>query len=289
MKMIFLNLPGNMGFSEELKGSYKMTTRKKFEKSLLTDEIELLSKSLTDEIEIFLIGGLAMIYHGLKNATKDIDVILNNKSQAIIFRENLKLNGFSKTNPINNTYSKLEAFSIFEKPNGYRFDIFIKKVCGKLVLSNKMKDRSNNIYLAGKLNMNIISLEDIFLFKSITNRDDDLADMSIIAGAGLNWDIIRDELRGQPDSWRWYVIFYQNLIALEEKYSIQSPLKGQFEKDAEISIGVEVALLKLQQGPMLFSELLRAIDDNEDFSREVINKLKKFDLVYVENGLLFLK
>ena len=175
---------------------------------------------------------------------------------------------------------------MFERPGGYRFDIFVQRVCGKLILSKKMRERSAGISLPGKLNLNVVSTEDIFLFKSITGREDDLSDMRMIAVSGLDWSIIEKEMREQPSSWRWNVMFYQGLLALEDEYSIISPLKEKFRIEAEISAGIGIALSKLEGHPISYSNLLEAIDEDAVFSKAVIDRMNELDLIHEENGLI---
>ncbi len=263
-----------------------MNDRSKFEKDILFSEIEYISRSLHTEIDIFLIGGLAMIHHGLKAVTKDIDIVLSDEQKAVKFQEHLIRNGFIRTDPISSEYRRLEAFSMFERPGGYRFDIFVQRVCGKLTLSEKMKERSTGISIPGKLVLNIVSTEDLFLFKSITGRDDDLADMRMIAVSGLDWSIIDEEMRDQPNSWRWNVMFYQSILALEEEYSILCPLKEKFRIEAEISAGIGIAISKLEEHSISYSHLLEAIDEDVKFSKAVIDRMREIGLIHEENGLM---
>ncbi len=135
--------------------------------------------------------------------------------------------------------------------------------------------------LPGKMRLYVVSPVDIFVFKSITGRDEDLKDMVSIADKGLNWDIIDEEMRNQPNSWRWNVMFYQSLLALEEEYSIRSPLMDKFRKEAEISAGIGIAISKLQEGPILYSNLLETIDQDVVFSKVVVRRM--IDLKLVED------
>ena len=41
--------------------------------------------------ELFLIGGLAMAYHGLKLATKDVDIVFLKESEARSFMEDMEI------------------------------------------------------------------------------------------------------------------------------------------------------------------------------------------------------
>ena len=266
-----------------------MTGRKVYSEDYLKRELDNISSSFRDQVTGYLIGGLAMIYHGVKNATKDVDIVFENEFEAMTFKENLLRNGFKTVNIVTNEYEKMKTFSIVEKSGTFRFDIFIRCVCDSLILSKGMIKRATKVPLSGNFNLFVISLEDIFLFKSITNRNDDLRDMSIIASVGLDWEMIDNELRGQPEQWRWYTIFFQNMLALEEEYSILSPLKSRFEKEAEISAAMDVIILKLESKPHTYDELIGILGtDDETFFRDVINRLKEKNIIFMKNGHYFL-
>ncbi len=263
-----------------------MNERSKYEKEVLISEIEAISISLVDEVELFLIGGLAMINYGLKAVTKDIDIVFLEDQMAEKYKKTLIANGFIRSDPDSIVYRRLGAFSMFERPGGYRFDIFVNSVCGKMMLSKGMVKRSRRYPLPGKIILNIISPEDIFLFKSITGRDDDLEDMKAIARSGINWDIIENEMSSQPGSWRWAVMFYQSLLDLEEEHSIRSPLMDKFREKAEISMGIEIAYTSLERQPIPYSDLIEVIDQDENFSKRVIERMRELDLIEEKDGMI---
>ncbi len=53
-----------------------MTKRPSFDRDYIISEIEKLSTSITKPTKIFIIGGLSLMQLGLKDATKDIDVVI---------------------------------------------------------------------------------------------------------------------------------------------------------------------------------------------------------------------
>ncbi|MGA3061394.1 MAG: hypothetical protein ABSD92_13650 [Candidatus Bathyarchaeia archaeon] len=55
-----------------------MTQRRSFDKNYLKQEFDKLNTKTSRTITLFLIGGCAMAFYGLKDATKDIDIILTN-------------------------------------------------------------------------------------------------------------------------------------------------------------------------------------------------------------------
>ncbi len=64
-------------------------------------------QQLTSYIKIYIIGGAVLLYHGLKPATKDIDIILPDKESYNNFVKTLCSIGFSEKEPTE-TYNKME-------------------------------------------------------------------------------------------------------------------------------------------------------------------------------------
>jgi hypothetical protein len=136
-----------------------------------------------------------LLYHGLKPATKDIDIILPDKESYNNLVKTLCSIGFSEKEPTE-TYKKMEINIILEKED-FRFDIFLQKVCRKIILTDEMKNRAHSIIKMKHLNVFLCSNEDILIFKSITERKGDLEDCIAIAKRGINWDIILKEIQSQ--------------------------------------------------------------------------------------------
>ena len=56
-----------------------MTQRRSFDKNYLQQEFDKLNATAKQPMTLFLIGGGAMAFYGLKDATKDIDIILTSQ------------------------------------------------------------------------------------------------------------------------------------------------------------------------------------------------------------------
>ena len=201
-----------------------MEERKKFEINELREVIEAISGHLGSEVTIYLIGGLAMIFHGFKAVTKDVDVIIERESDLHKFKAASRKAGLNEVKKMTEEYLDLEAQIIFESENGVRLDIFYRQVCNGLILSETMKKRSTKVFESPKLTIMAMSKEDIFLFKTITLRDDDLEDMATIAGSELDWNIIELEARTQPESKEWMPRLRERLLDLRDEYGVVSPL-----------------------------------------------------------------
>jgi hypothetical protein len=60
-----------------------------------------------------------------------------------------------------------------------------------------MVSRSHHLFDEDDLSVRMVSLNDIFLFKAVANREDDVEDMIRIAQAGIDEDIIVEEVMTQ--------------------------------------------------------------------------------------------
>ncbi len=266
-----------------------MTERKEFEKLQLFDILERVSEKLEKEIQGYLIGGLAMISYGTKFVTKDVDIVFDSHKNAPVFVKAMKNIGFREARNLTTEYLNLEAHQVLESDDGSRFDIFVNTVCNCLELTEGMKNRAHEVFVSGNLQLFAIAPEDIFLFKSVTNRPDDLADMAIIAGYGLDWKIIEQELRNQQDYWKWLPHYYRSLEELEVEYSIIAPSKKRLEKEAEIAMGIGVILNRLEEHPLSLDEVVKILDaDDLTFSLEVLKRMKSLGLIKEDRELYHL-
>jgi len=175
-------------------------------------------QKLTSNINIYIIGGAVLLYQDLKAATKDIDVILPNKESYSTFLKALTSIGFKRKEPTE-TYKKMEINVILEKGD-FRFDLFLQNVFKKISLTDEMKNRAKNILKIKHLNAFLCSNEDIFIFKSMTERKGDLEDCITLAKRGINWDIILKEIQSQikhsgEDIWITWI--GERVDILEEK------------------------------------------------------------------------
>ena len=180
-----------------------------------------------------------MAFYGLKDATKDIDILTNHEDLNNL-KAALDAIGYKEPNPIVITrqYNDMQTSAILENRDGFRWDLFLSKVCGKLTLSADMQNRATNLYQSNCLTVLIASKEDLFLFKAITTRDADLDDTRILAQSGLKWETIAQECKNQSQvsGLCWEDALSQNLQALNEKFSIESPIEKTLRKTAERKI-----------------------------------------------------
>jgi len=176
---------------------YGIKTTTRYEQKSIQELFKETEKVMKEKIQLYFIGGNALIEHKTKNSTKDIDIVLTSEKQANILVKALKKIGFNEVGEKEVQYGLLESTAMLERKNSPRIDLFVKKVCGILEFSKNMQKRSKQI-AKGKTEIFLASLEDIFLLKSISSRDSDLIDCeNILQKHTLNWNTIYNEITGQ--------------------------------------------------------------------------------------------
>ena len=265
-----------------------MAQRRSFDKDYLKQEFDKLDSIVKRSIALYLIGGGAMAFYGLKVATKDIDIILTNREDLNSLQTALGAIGYKEPNPIVITrpYNEMQTSAILENKDGFRWDLFLIKVCGKLTLSAEMQIRANPLYQGNKLKILIASKEDLFLFKAITTRDMDLDDTRILAQSGINWETIAQECKSQSQETGvcWEDALSQNLQDLKAKYGIVAPIEKALRKTAERKI-IEATLLgQIEKRNNTVSGIAKAIGESPNFVRVELNKLAGRGIVKVDKS-----
>ncbi|WP_049979455.1 DUF6036 family nucleotidyltransferase [Halolamina rubra] len=173
-----------------------MTRESKLDDYGIRRQFSELASILDEQVTVYLIGGGALTLEELKPATKDIDLIVRETAELDRLYAALESEGYAVPDEIDQEYEELEAAFILQ--NGKRrFDVFDEQVAGVLKLSPGMIDRSEHLFDEGPLTVQRVSLEDIFLFKAVANRDDDVDDMVTLAQAGVDDETVLDEIDTQ--------------------------------------------------------------------------------------------
>jgi len=174
--------------------------------------------SLRKKVKIFVIGGAVLLQQGLKPATKDIDLVIETKEEFMILKNALNSINFTVKIP-NIEYKNMNLNQIFIRDD-FRIDLFQKEICGRFSISNGMMERAITFIDLEKIKLNFCSNEDIFLFKTMTEREGDLEDCISLAKRGIKWEIILNELKNQIKKSRqdvWITWVGERLDILEEK------------------------------------------------------------------------
>ena len=106
-----------------------MAQRRSFDKDYLRQEFDKLDAIAKRPLVLYLIGGGAMAFYGLKVATKDIDIILTNQEDLNSLQSALVATGYKEPNPIVITrpYNEMQTSAILENKDGFRWDLFLNQ------------------------------------------------------------------------------------------------------------------------------------------------------------------
>ncbi len=173
-----------------------MTREATFGGDAIRGQFSELAGLLENELTVYLIGGGALTLDDLKNATKDIDLIVRKRGELQRLWQVLTAAGYNPEPDLSKEYDELGAAFILQK-DLRRFDVFHEQVAGVIRLTQPMVDRSRHLFDEGHLTIRAISLNDIFLFKAVANREDDVDDMIRIAQGGIDEDLIVEEIYTQ--------------------------------------------------------------------------------------------
>src|SRR3989344_8569885 len=186
--------------------------------------LSLIGETLKKKVECYIVGGSAMMYHGVKGETKDIDVVFNDNESKEIFEKVLKKLGY-KERDIKIMYFKKKNRPLLLERGEERIDLFIKKVITFEITEN-IKERIEKVYEYGNLIVKVVSPEDIILFKCATERPGDRIDASnIIKSFDVDWDVIVEESINQTklEDSLFPVFLFDFLQELKEDFKADVP------------------------------------------------------------------
>lgn len=241
------------------------------EGSVLTG-LDHLGNALTEEVEVYLLGGANLILRDLKDTTKDIDVVVEDKQSFRILVEALREQGYEERQDLAAAYEDLNPSIILEKQTFPRWDIFVEVVADALHLTPAMRERSEEMQRFGSLTVHLLSLTDIFVFKSVTEREGDLEDAALIARQGeVDWQKLLEEIETQEDVTDQYFSFavLDTLDLLVERYGIAVPIRARLA-----SYCLENALILSLEGPKTIEDLRKEVDFPD---HQIYNKLRKLE------------
>ncbi|MCX2819793.1 hypothetical protein EGH25_10575 [Haladaptatus sp. F3-133] len=273
----------------------------RFGRDRIKEQFEELSNSLSKETTVYLIGGGAMTLRNQKTATKDIDLVVESREVYERICDGLNRFGYSPQNEgdLSQEYRELRAAVILEKGDR-RFDIFNHQVAGELILTKEIKERSETVFEELDLNVRMFSNEDIFLFKSVANRPDDMGDMEVLIGVGLDFDIVVKELRRQIKETRkdeFVTSISRKLKRLEEETGIRTDLSERVEEMNEVSkraseIATLPGLVEEDHSDGLKGMSIGLVETQMEYSREEVEEavewLEMLGKIRRESGRLVL-
>ena len=200
------------------------------------DLFKAIGDQLNERTECLLIGGSAMMYYGVKETTKDIDLVFLEEEQrkSVI---NILLNLGYKTREIKTLYKRKENIPILMEFKDSRLDIFLKKVIS-FNITSQVIERIKKVYEYNKFIIKIVSQEDIILMKCATEMAGDRIDAKeLINNYNIDWNVIINESLNQTKfkELLYPLSLYDFLKELKEdlKADIPNEILNKIEKIAE--------------------------------------------------------
>jgi len=196
-----------------------------FSKEELENLLLKIGANTEKSIKIYMIGGCALSFKGLKETTKDIDIIVANQEDFNIFDKAMKESGFQSMNDRENEFY-LTALAVYKKEES-RIDVFLKQVGKMIFLTKSMIQRAEKYKKYDKMDVYLISNEDIFLFKTMASREGDIYDCDRIMRGKIDYDIVYNEIveQSKEEGKRWFFWVYESLCRLENHNNIIIPIK----------------------------------------------------------------
>ena len=188
------------------------------------DILKLIGSSLKKRIECFVIGGSAMLYYKLKEATKDIDIVVLNENERQYVLRSMKKLGYAERN-VKILYVNKKNVPILLQREQNRFDLFSRKIIS-LKFSDTMAYRVSSVYDYGNLTVKIVSPEDIIILKCATDRAGDRLDAAnIIKNTNIKWNVLFEESINQMNLVGDVIPLnlYQFLMELKEDFKVEVP------------------------------------------------------------------
>ncbi len=262
--------------------------RPTFGREYIENEFQRIGDGLSEPLTVYLIGGGAMSLRDLKGATKDIDLVVPDGDAYGQLWAVLMGLGYAEVQSLEPDYRALGATSCVENDDGCRLDIFNQQVANKLVLTDGMQERSEPFLDTDRLTVRLVSNDDIFLFKLIAGRDDDIEDMNILVQAGLDYDIVWDELEAQIerlDDDQFVTFANEALVELEERYGVTTPIEARIQElTNRYYRGLEV--LQALDERMTVDKLAAELELDTDEVHDRIAYLSTFDRVHQDGNIV---
>lgn len=260
--------------------------RARFDSSYIRSELERIGEHLDESLTAFLIGGGAMAFRDLKNTTKDIDLVVSSGEDLGQLQAVLLEQGYDVVREPDEAYEELGAQRILENDDGCRIDVFNQQVIDKLILSPGIRERSERYLDPGNLVIALVIPEDIFLFKAVAGRVDDIEDMFSLLQIGLAFDVIEAELETQIELLEQELfVTYVNeaLTDLTEQYNVTTPLHDPVAEITE-HVYKELEVLHALDEPRSMIDLQQELNRTATDVQEIVSRLEEKDAVTITDG-----
>ena len=260
-----------------------MTPRPQFDAAYIQAELQEFGATLWTEVTAFLIGGGAMAFRGLKDTTKDIDLVVTTEAEFDRLLAALDAQGYKEVSELDETYRQLGARLCVENQDGCRIDVFNRQVANKLIFSDGMRQRSEEYLTSNQLSVQLTALEDIFLFKSVAKRPDDIDDMNTLVQTSLDFEATESEIEAQVEllnGKQFTTHIRESLDELYDQYEVQTPLENSVDEYyAQYMDELEVMLVLSEDDPMSVGAIAEERGLNRTHVEEQLQRLEAYGYV----------
>ncbi len=156
-----------------------------------------IAQKLTRPLTVYAIGGTAVMFHGIKDATLDIDLVFENAEDRETFKKAIVAIGYRHMNSTQVYGGKKDPPQMFTLGDE-RFDLFVNDVID-FTFSKAMQKRAQTIHQFGdNFMLKIADPHDLILMKCATDRLKDKDDgRKIIESKPIQWNILVEEAKNQ--------------------------------------------------------------------------------------------
>ncbi len=225
-----------------------------------------------------------MSIRGDKAYTKDVDLVFETEEEVDRFVQALEEAGFEAKTDLTNTYLDLGARVVMVAKDGFWIDIFLERIAKKLYLSGGVKARAEDWGSMGEFKLKLCSQEDIFLSKSVTDRERDLEDMMVLYRKVLDSDVLSEECDTQTENSEniWHLFLAKKIDEMEEKYEVTVPWK-----DDLVEIGGRILLERkvpdlVADGPSTVAQIAEECQVEENLVKSVLTELEDKGVIKVD-------
>ena len=196
-----------------------------------------LGERLAEPIQVLIIGGAAMLELGLKDVTKDIDLVCRDAAGKARLLEAARSLGFELFGP-EKRHARLGLDRIAIK-GGHTLDIFAGRISYDFKLSEAMWQRGKRTRTLGNAEMRYAAVEDIFILKLIANRPKDIEDCLSLTSAKMDYEAMYAEIEAQyakegtVEEKIWITYLEEGIGKLEEDYRLQLPIADRISELAD--------------------------------------------------------
>jgi predicted nucleotidyltransferase len=196
-----------------------------------------LGERLAEPIQVLVIGGAAMLEYGLKDVTRDIDLICMDEAGKVMLLDAARDLGFQIVGP-EKRHARLGLDRVAVK-GGHTLDIFAGRISYDFSLSETMWQRGRKARISGKVEVRFAALEDIFILKLIANRPRDIEDCVALTSVRMDYEVIYSEIEAQlakagtAEEKIWITYLEEGIGKLEEVYQTQVPIADRISELAD--------------------------------------------------------